>query len=79
MNGERCAFLLQNLFPITADYADKMYKINHETEPVTVNRDFAQELNKTARKIIRMYERGVKIVLTDLDKMIAQLKSDCKI
>ena len=75
VNGERRAFLLQNIFPVTAEYVEKMYKVNHETVPVTVNSDFALEINKTARKIIRMYQRGVKIVLTNLDKIIEKLKA----
>ena len=50
VNGERRAFLLQNIFPVTAEYVEKMYKVNHETVSVTVNSDFALEINKTARK-----------------------------
>ena len=75
VNGQRRAFLLQNIFPITEEFVDKQYMINSRKTPVTLNRQFAAELNKSARKIIRMNEKGIKITFTDINKILETLKS----
>lgn len=75
VNGQRRAFLLQNMFPITEEFVDKQYMINSGKTPVTLNRQFAAELNKSARKIIRMNEKGIKITFTDINKILETLKS----
>ena len=73
VNGNRRAFLLQNIFPITENYVDNMYMINQSKIPVTINPKMAISLKKTAEKIIRLHKRGVKISITDIDKILEGL------
>lgn len=76
VNGKKRAFLLQNICPITEQYIACEYMTNNNTVPVTVSDATARELNGIARKIIRFYRKGTKIVLTDLDYIINELKKD---
>ena len=73
VNGEKRAFLIQNLCPVTEEYIDKKYKINNDTIDVTISVELEEELNRIIRKVIRLYKKGIKIVLTDLDKILEEL------
>lgn len=73
VNGKKRAFLLQNICPVTEKYIDNEYKINHNSISVKVNLKFQKKLNSIARKIVRLYKSGNKIVLTDLDYIINEL------
>lgn len=74
VNGQKRAFLIQNCFPVTQDYIDEEYTINQGTIPVTVSGDLSKELDALLRKVIRLYNSGKCIVLTDLDKITHFLK-----
>lgn len=73
VNGEKRAFLLQNIFPTVPEYIDKMYSVNKGTEPVILNQTFSEELRKSAQKLLRLHKNGVKVIFTNLDKMLCQL------
>ena len=73
VNGERRAFLIQNVCPVTAQYIDKKYKTNKDTEDVTINKNLQKELDRIVTKVINLYKRGTKIVLTDLDTILKGL------
>ena len=73
VNGEKRAFLIQNIFPITEKFVDKMYMLNAGTIPATVNKKFAEVLKKSAEKVIRLNEKGIKITLTDIGKILQGL------
>ena len=76
VNGQRRAFLLQNICPVTSKYIDCEYKIENNTQSVSINPNLSRELNGIARKIIRLYKRGTKIVLTDLDYILNELNNE---
>ena len=71
VNGEKRAFLIQNICPITEEYIDCIYRIQNNTRDVTINNKLAEELRKITRKVLRLYDKGIKIVLTDLDKILS--------
>lgn len=73
VNGKRRAFLIQNIFPITEEYIDKIYMINGGKLPATVNKKFAEVLKKSAEKVIRLNSRGVKISMTNINKILEGL------
>ena len=70
VNGYERAFLIQNCFPITEDYIDEEYKINNNSVPVTISEKLSKELNGLIRKVIRLYNKGINIPLTNLEKII---------
>lgn len=73
VNGKRSAFLIQNSFPITSKYIDYEYLIEKGTVPVKVNDRVSDEINKYVRKVIRLYSKGIRMTLTDLDVIFAFL------
>ena len=70
VNGKKRAFLLQNIFPVTEDFVSEMYMLNDGKTPATVNKKFAETLRKSAEKIIRLNSKGIKITLTDINKIL---------
>lgn len=76
VNGENRAFLVQNAFPVTPEYVEGEYRIEKNSVPVTIAPDLASELNGVMRKVIRLYKRGIKIVITDLNYILNELSKD---
>ena len=57
-------------------YIDYEYRIEKNTKPVRIDDKLAKELNAAARKVLRFYfDRGIKIILTDLDTILKSLLS----
>jgi hypothetical protein len=40
---------------------------------VHISVELEEELNRIIRKVIRLYKKGIKIILTDLDKILEEL------
>ena len=74
--GERCAFLPQNLFPITEEYINNVYIDKNTSMPITVPRDLMAELNKKARKKIRYNQQGKKLGMSNIMKIYSELLKD---
>lgn len=74
VNGEKRAFLVQNLCPVTEQYVEKKYRINRDTVDVVIDPKLAKELNSIVKKVLRLYKQGIKIVMTDLDQILDGLK-----
>lgn len=79
VNGEERAFLIQNMCPVTEEYIESEYLVEHGTKSVTVNETLARELHGIVRKVIRLYKsKGIKIILTDLDVILKELEKEIK-
>lgn len=77
VNGKRCAFLIQNICPITDEYVASEYRIQKNTRRVTVDPKLARELNAIVRKVLRLYfDRNIKIVLTDIATILSCLEAE---
>ena len=76
VNGQERAFLIQNVCPVTDQYIDSEYRIERNTRPVVIDSVFARELNGIIRKVLRLYKKGTKIVLTELDTILAVLEKE---
>ena len=74
--GDKCAFLPQNLFPITEEYINNIYIDKNTSNPITIPADLMAELNKKARKKIRYNQNGKILGMTDIMKIYNELKND---
>lgn len=74
--GERRAFLLQNLFPITEEYIDNIYIDKNTSKPITIPGDLMSELNRKARKKIRYNQQGKKFGMSNIMKIYNDLLAD---
>lgn len=61
---------------MTPEYIESEYRIENNSVPVTINPELASELNGLMRKVIRLYRKGIKIVITDLDYILEKLSKD---
>ena len=79
--GKECAFLPQNLFPITSRYINNVYIDKNTSLPISVPPDLMAELNAKARKKIRYNQQGKLLGMTDIMKIYNELKQDslCKL
>ena len=64
--GREAAFLLQNICPVTLGYVVEEYIDCNSGNPVSIPNDLKRELNRKARKIVRLAKKGIKISLTDI-------------
>lgn len=74
--GDKCAFLPQNLFPITKEYINNVYIDKNTSLPITIPADLMAELNKKARKKIRYNQQGKTFGMTNIIKIYDELKKD---
>ena len=76
VNGEKRAFLVQNCFPVTQKYIDCEYTIQNGTVPVTISQKLSDELDKIMQKVVKMYNKGITLPLTDISKITNFLHKD---
>lgn len=73
-NGKESAFLIQDMFPITNEYIERTYTIANNHLTITSEHS-AREIEKKAKKVMRMLKRGVKFTPTqpNINKIINKL------
>ncbi len=80
INGNKSAFLIQDMFPITDEYIKKPYTINGVPLALKDKSDI-EAIQKKAKKIYRLIHMGVKLnptqpdVLKIKNELIAELNS----
>ena len=71
------AFLIQDMFPITAEYVEREYTIagNHL---MLTSEHSVKEIETKAKKVMALLKRGVKFIPTqvDVNAIIDKLKTD---
>jgi hypothetical protein len=65
--GKESAFLIQNMFPIIANYFDHVHTINNI--PVRVHSDLAKEIDRNAKDVLSLNKKGIRILFTDVEKI----------
>lgn len=76
--GEKRAFLVQNLFPVTENYVENIYIDKNTSLPITLSADLMAEINKKARKKIRYNLEGKQFGFSDVKKIYDELIKDKK-
>jgi hypothetical protein len=71
--GKKCAFLPQNLFPVTENYIKNVYIDINTSLPITIPKDLMADLNKKARKKIRYNQQGKLFGMTDTMQIYNEL------
>ena len=65
--GQKRAFLIQNIFPISAQYIDATYIDRNTQKPVTISRKTERDIYLKAKKILRLVWRGYEnLVFSDV-------------
>ena len=69
--GEKKAFLLQNMFPVTERYFKEVYIDKNTKKPIELSNKVKHNLKSKANKLISLYSRkGIKLMFTDVDKIL---------
>lgn len=72
VEGEKRAFLIQNMFPITLKYISQKYV--KQKRDVIVNAELKRELERKANKILKLVEKGYSnLVFPDIIKIREKL------
>ena len=73
-NGKESVFLIQDMFPITEEYIERKYTIANNHLIITSEHS-ALEIEKKAKKVMKMLRRGVKFTPTqpDINKITNKL------
>lgn len=71
--GHKKAFLIQNMCPITSDYIKNEYIDSKAKTPVRIDGRFEKELIKTAKKVLALERKGVKLIFPDVVSIEQQL------
>ncbi|MEG0338838.1 MAG: hypothetical protein RR573_02870 [Oscillospiraceae bacterium] len=78
--GQKRAFLIQNMFPVTASYVSAIYMDKNSHNPVTIAPDTEKDITKNAKDILKLVFRGNNnLVFSDIQKtytnLIAELQA----
>jgi len=65
--GDERAFLIQNAFPITADYLDHIHTV--QGKPITVHSELDKLLQTNLRSALALHKKGVKLIFPDIEKI----------
>lgn len=72
--GEKKAFLIQNMFPITQEYLNNIYIDQSTKKPIELSSQLKNNLRSKANKVISLYKRqGIKLIFTDIEGISKKL------
>ena len=76
VNNRKNVFLIQDIFPITADYIEREYTIAGNPMMLT-SEHVAREIEKRARRVVGLLKCGIKFTPTqpDIAAILAFLKA----
>lgn len=66
-DGQKAAFLIQNMFPVTEDYIDHIHTKNGN--PVPVKKELQKIIKKNVKSLLALNDRGVKVTFTDITRL----------
>ena len=72
--GKENAFLIQNMFPITAKYVDHEHTINGLS--ISLHNALALEITEKAKRILELKKRGYNYLFTDVDKLYQIMQTE---
>ncbi|MDQ0194431.1 type III toxin-antitoxin system CptIN family toxin [Paenibacillus wynnii] len=71
--GNKKAFLIQNMFPVTQNYIFNEYIDSVTKAPVTINEKLKKELNSKGKKVLGLHRKGIFLIFPDVLKIETQL------
>lgn len=79
--GQPRAFLIQNMFPVTAKYVDHVYLDRNTQKPVTISVNTQKDIIRNAKDILKLVQHGFdKLVFADIlemqNKLLEELHLD---
>lgn len=76
VNNDERAFLIQNMFPVTEKYIEEKYRRNNMNVEITYT--LRKEIENKANYILKLADKGKKVVFTDIVKIKEILLEELK-
>ena len=74
--GADHAFLIQNAFPVTADYFDHIHiRFN---SPATISESTGKEIIQCLKSNLAMHKRGISLFFADIDRIYSEMEAELK-
>lgn len=70
--GRENAFLIQNMFPVTAEYIDHIHTVNNI--PVSIHPDLEKEIISSVKRVLALNKKGIKLTFTQINQIYDFLK-----
>lgn len=71
--GSDHAFLIQNAFPIVAEYFDHIHiRFN---SPATISNDTSKEIIKCLKSNLALHKKGISLFFADIDRIYSEMES----
>jgi hypothetical protein len=67
--GQKRAFLIQNMFPITKDYIADVYIDRNTNKEVTIEPKISKDIQTNAREVLKLNSRGIPVIFPDVQKI----------
>jgi hypothetical protein len=67
--GQKRAFLIQNMFPITERYIASPYIDPNTKNEVTIEPDTAKDIMTNAHDVLKLQKRGIPLIFPDVQKI----------
>jgi hypothetical protein len=67
--GQKRAFLIQNMFPITERYIASPYIDPNTKNEVTIDPETAKDIMTNARDVLKLQNRGIPLIFPDVQKI----------
>ena len=75
--GQRRAFLIQNMFPVTEEYITEPYIDRNTKNPVTVDPKTERDVCTNAKDVLKLVMRGYRqLIFPNIMEMVQQLAAD---
>lgn len=71
--GQKRAFLIQNIFPITTDYIADVYIDKNTKKEVTIDPKISKDIQNNAREVLKLNFRGIPVIFPNVLKIEATL------
>ena len=71
--GQKRAFLIQNMFPITKDYIADVYIDKNTKKEVTIDPKISRDVQNNAREVLKLNSRGIPVIFPDVRKIKSAL------
>ncbi len=65
--GKQSSFLIQNAFPVIAQYVDHVHTINDQ--PILLHKKLTQELQSKLKTCLVLHKKGIQVFFVDVDKI----------
>lgn len=66
-DGQKAAFLIQNMFPVTEEYIDHIHTKNGN--PIPVKKELQKVIAKNVKSLLALNEKGIKVTFTDITRL----------